>query len=333
MRPTLQDIAEKAGVSTATVSRTLNDRPGVHPDTRTEILRIAQELGYVVNTTFSEGTATLGLVNYKWSPEPAIMVDDQLLQGADHEARQNGYHIIATYVNETMMATPSDLPVVREKRVDGLLLVGPALTTPFIMELYESGIPIILVDNRIPNSEIDTVNSDNIGGVYRVTRHLLDQHHRRKLIFLSGPNHWFSSQERCQGYERALQEYDYLPRVVFMPETTLNSGYDAALSALEEYPDLDGIVAVNDATALGAIRALKENGRQVPDDVAVVGFDNVRWSTLNDPKLTTVHMFMYEMGIQATRRIIDVIERGAQTSFQLRLGTKVIFRESCGGPT
>ncbi len=331
MRPTLQDIAEKAGVSTATVSRTLNDRPGVHPDTRSEILRIAQELGYIASAESSDGTATLGLITYKWTPEPVTILDDQLLQGSDHEAHQNGYHIITTYVNETMMATPLDLPVVRDKRVDGLILVGPALTQSFIMELHDSGLPIILVDNSIPHSNIDTVNADNIGGVYRVTRHLLEQHERRRLVFLSGPDHWFSSQERRQGYERALHEFDCLPHVIYMPETTLNSGYEATLSALEQHSDLDGIVAVNDATALGAIRAMKEHGHSVPEDIAVVGFDNVRWSTLNEPKLTTVHMFMYEMGIQATHRLIDVIERGAQTSFQLRLGTKVIVRESCGG--
>ncbi len=120
------------------------------------------------------------------------------------------------------------------------------------------------------------------------------------------------------------------PCVVYMPDTTVNTGQAGTLEALERYPDLEGIVAVNDATALGAIRASKKQGRHIPDDLVVVGFDNVTWGPLHDPPLTTVRMFKYEMGIEAARRLIDMIERGPLPSFVLRLGTEVIVRESCG---
>jgi LacI family transcriptional regulator len=336
MRPTLQDIAEKAGVSTATVSRTLNNRPGVHPETRAEVLRIAQELGYVSSASAwpsaSASTSALGFITYKREPQPISTYHHQLIEGIDHEARQYGYHAITIYVDGDMMDNALGLSIIREKRADGLILAGPALSLSFITQLYNSGIPIVLLDNRITNPAIDAVVCDNVGGTYSVTRVLTQVHHLQRLIFLSGPAHWFSSRERRQGYKRALEAIGQQPEVVYMPDTTVNASYAATADILQTYPDLEGIVAVNDATALGAIRSLKDHGRAVPDDIAVVGFDNVTWGSLNEPSLTTVRMFKQEMGIQAARRLIDVIERGVTTGFHLRLGTKLIIRRSCGCP-
>jgi DNA-binding LacI/PurR family transcriptional regulator len=115
-----------------------------------------------------------------------------------------------------------------------------------------------------------------------------------------------------------------------MQDTTMPMGHVAMLEALERYPDLEGVVAVNDATAFGAIRACKENNIDVPGDLAVVGFDNVGWAAHHDPSLTTVRMFRRETGIQAARHLIDKIERESPSGFQLRLGTEQIIRESCG---
>jgi LacI family transcriptional regulator len=146
-------------------------------------------------------------------------------------------------------------------------------------------------------------------------------------VFFSGPADWFSSRERRVGYEKALAQP---PRVIYMQDTTMPMGYTAMLQALDRYPDLDGVVAVNDATAFGAIRACKERGIAVPGDVAMVGFDNVGWAAHHDPPLTTVHMFHRETGIQAARHLIDKIERDTSPGFQLRLGIELIFRTSCG---
>jgi LacI family transcriptional regulator len=336
MKPSLQEIADKAGVSIATVSRALNDRAGVHPDTRERILRIAREMGYMPNVAAkglaTSRTYTLGLITYDRRPQPISSYHTKIVQGVDHEARQRGYHVITTFISSDMMADALRLPLIAEQRVDGLILVGPALKASFIIQLYGSGIPIVLVDNLLSETNIDAVVCDNVGGTYRATRHLIDVHDLRRLVFFSGPADWFSSRERRQGYEQALSEIGQAPQMITMPDTTVNMGYDAMLEALERYPDLEGIVAVNDATAVGAIRACKEHGRQVPQDVAVVGFDNVVWGSLHDPPLTTMRMFKHETGVQAARHLLDVIERGPMSGFQLRLGTELIVRESCGCP-
>ena len=335
MKPSLQTIAERAGVSTATVSRALNGRAGVNPETRERILSIARELGYAPNVA-ARGLATsrtyaLGLITYERKPQgPITSFPDDLMQGVDQEARRHGYHIITTFVNEELMQDAMRVPLFNEQRVDGMILVGPALKASFIIQLYSSDIPIVLVDNMLHETDIDTVVCDNVNGTYHITRHLLDEHGLRRLVFLSGPADWFSSHERYQGYRQALAEVGEEPRVFYMRDTIMPQGYAAMKRALDEYPQLEGVVAVNDATAFGAIRACKERGLRVPEDVAVVGFDNIGWAPLHDPPLTTVRMFKRETGIQAVRHLVDKLERELPPGFLLRLGTEVIVRRSCG---
>lgn len=337
MKPSLQAIAEKAGVSTATVSRALNDRDGVNAETRQRILRIAQEMGYVPNAAARglamSRTYTLGLITYKREPQrPISNFPDEMIQGIDHEARQRGYHVITTFVDADMMQDISSVPLLRDGRVDGVILVGPAITAHFIIKLHNHQIPLVLVDNLLKKTAIDAIVCDNVGGTYGITRHLIREHGLRNLLFLSGPADWFSSRERREGYEKALAEIDQEPRIVFMEDTTMPMGYAAMQQALARYADLEGVVAVNDATAFGAIRACKEKGCRVPGDIAVTGFDNTGYAPLHDPPLTTVRMFKYETGIQAVRHLIDKFERESPPGFQLRLGTELIVRASCGCP-
>ncbi len=334
MKPNLQAIAERAGVSTATVSRALNDRAGVNPETRKLIFEIAQELGYTPNiaarSLATARTYNLGCITSKRPPQPIPSYHTQIVQGIDHEAKQHGYHVITTFVDAN--ADFQQLPLVAEQRVDGLILVGPALDVSFIIQLYNSQIPLVLVDNLLKETTLDAIVCDNVGGTYKATHHLIATHGLRKILYLSGPAGWFSSRERRQGYEQALAEIGQTPHIVSMPDTTVETGYSAMLEVLKRSPDIQGVVAVNDATAVGAIRACKEKGWSVPGDIAVVGFDNVLWSPIYEPALTTIRMFKYETGIQAARRLIDKIERDDTPGFQLRLGTEIVIRESCGCP-
>lgn len=335
MKPSLEAIAEKAGVSTATVSRALNDRAGVNPETRERVLLIAREMGYMPNVAAkglaTSRTYTLGLIMSDRPPqEPITSFPDETLLGVDQEARDRGYHIITTFVNSDMMQDALRVALVSEQRTDGLILVGPALRASFIIQLYASDVPIVLVDNLLTETPMDAIVCDNIGGTYSITRHLTQTHALRNLVFISGPADWFSSRERRLGYENALAEIGQRPCVVYMEDTMMSFGYGAMLEALERFPDLEGIVAVNDATAFGAIRACKERAIRVPEDVAVVGFDNVGWAPLHDPPLTTVRIFWREIGVQAARRLVDRIERGTPTSIRLRMSTELITRRSCG---
>jgi LacI family transcriptional regulator len=334
MSPTLKDVADKAGVSTSTVSRVLNDLPGISTPTRVRVLEAARELGYSANMS-ARGLATartynIGVVSYQRPPHLMADMVPGSNTGIEEGLRQSGYHMLTAHVSKGMMRRNEILPMVRERRVDGLILIGPAIDRRYILQLHSTGTPIVLFDNMLEETDLDCVLSDNERGAYEVTRHLLTVRRHRCTVFLSGPTHWHSSRERYAGYVRAVSEAGLEPHRVVMPDTTIETGEEAMRPALEAIPDLTAVVGVNDATAWGAGRACKEAGLTVPDDIAIVGYDDVGWARLHEPPLTTVRMNTQEMGFQAARRLIELIERGPSPPLRIRVGTEVIVRGSCG---
>jgi LacI family transcriptional regulator len=253
--------------------------------------------------------------------------------GINDICQRLGYHLLTTIVDNDAMKNPRQLPMVRENRVDGLILAGPAIKASFILDLHNSGLPIVLLDNRLRGTDIDCVLHENVESAYRLTQHLISEHQHQKIVFLSGPKGWLSSQERVAGYERALAEVSLEPRIIYMPKTSVETGMDAMERALAEFPDLTAIVAVNDAVAIGATRTCKKMGRSVPEEIAITGFDNVGWAELHDPPLTTARAFGEEMGRQAAQRLIELIESSPDQEhirYRLRVGAKLMIRRSCG---
>lgn len=338
MSTTIKDVAARAGVSPATVSRVLNDRPGISPQTRERVLQAARELNYspsvAARSLATARTYNIGYVGYKYGAGPPADLRSSnatpgVLEGMDEELTRRGYHLLTTYVDKEMVRGLDVPNMVRQGRVDGLILNGPALSPRFILQLRNTGLPIVLVDNLLSETPIDCVLCDNEGGAYQATKHLIEHGHRR-IVFLSGPADWLSSRERAAGYRRALHEAGLEPRVVFMPNTIVDTGRDGMLTALEEHPDLTAVMAVNDATAVGVVQVCRQSGRAVPDEVAVVGFDDTDWAQIHTPPLTTVHISWYEIGVQAARRVMDLIERDNRVPIQMRLAIELIVRQSCG---
>jgi DNA-binding LacI/PurR family transcriptional regulator len=335
MPATASDVAAKAGVSASTVSRVLNDKPGVGAETRRRVLEAVKELHYVPDVA-ARGLATahmqnVGFVVYSYGVSPRLSADfsPRIMQGVEEELTHHGYHAILAALKPT--TSPSGLKIVRESRVDGLILIGPRFSPRSILELKSAGFPIVLIDNALHETKIDSILCDNSDGAYKAAKHLIEHGHSR-IVFLRGPAEWVSNRERCAGYQQAMSEAGLESQVVPMSDTTIDTGYEALGRALETYPDLTAICAVNDATAIGAIRALKEAGRQLPDDVAITGFDDISWAALNEPPLTTVHIYLEEIGRFAARRLVDLIEGNSQVPMRISLATRLVIRQSCGCP-
>ncbi len=338
MSPTINDVAARAGVSPATVSKVLNDRPGVSPQTRERVLQAAQELSYspsvAARSLATSRTYNVGYIGYKYGYVlPADLRPSSgapgTLEGIDEELTRRGYHLLTTWVDREAVKGLDVPNMVHQGRVDGLILNGPAFSPRFILQLRNRGLPIVLVDNFLNETAIDCVLCDNEGGAYQAAKHLIEHGHER-IVFLSGPADWLSSHERAAGYRRALHEAGLEPHLVFMPNTIVDTGRQAMLTALEEYPDLTAVMAVNDATAVGAVQSCRQAGRAVPDEVAVAGFDDTDWAQIHTPPLTTVHISWHEIGIQAARRVVDLIERDDQVPLQMRLAVQLVIRQSCG---
>jgi LacI family transcriptional regulator len=335
--PTLRDIAEKASVSVSTVSRVLNDQPGIGAQTRARVLAVAKEMRFVPNAAAkslaTKRTGNIGFVTYKWSVSSRFAAASLDAVGINEESQRLDYHVVSTLVDQKAMANALQLPMVHQNRVDGLVLAGPALKPSFILELYNSGLPIVLLDNDLRGTDIDCVLHENELSTYRLTQHLIHEHQHKNIVFLSGPVTWLSSRERGAGYRRALAEASLEPHVIYMPSTTVETGMEAMKTALDQAPDLTAVVAVNDAIAVGAMRACKAVGIAIPEQIAVVGFDNIGWAQLHDPSLTTVHAYGEEMGRQAVRRLAELIELNPEEEharLRLRVGTKLMIRRSCG---
>lgn len=334
MSPTLKDVAEKAGVSIATVSRVLNDQPNVSPETRTRVLSAARDLNYTGNVSakslVTDRTRNVGVVGYR-RPDRVMANVPDTNNGIEEALSQQGYHMIRTRVDREMVRAKIKPPIVKEKRVDGLILVGPVLENRYILELYSTGIPMVLLDNMLEETQIDSVNSDNERGTYKITHHLLSSPHQHQTtVFLSGPTDWPSSRERYAGYVRAVTEAGLEPHRLVMPDTIVETGQQAMHEVLKKYSDITAVVCVNDATAWGAIRVAREAGLSVPEDIAVVGYDNVLWSSLIEPPLTTIMANFHEIGFQAAQRLIEIIERGPSPPLDIRVAFEIVIRRSCG---
>jgi len=333
MAVTASDVAARAGVSVSTVSRVLNDKPGISIETRRRVLEVVKELHYVADVA-ARGLATahmqnVGFVMYRMPARLSADFSSRIMQGVEEKLTHHGYHTILAALNST--DSLSKLKIVRENRVDGLILNGPRFSPRSILELKSIGLPTVLVDNTLNETKIDNILCDDEDGAYEAAKHLIEHGHSG-IVFFCGPAEWVSNRERCAGYRRALREAGLEPRVLYMPDTTIDTGYEVVAQALEAYPDLTAICAVNDATAIGAIRALKEAGRRVPSDVAITGFDDINWAEFNEPPLTTVHIFLEEMGRFAAQRLIELIEGEYQVPTTTSLATRLVIRQSCGCP-
>ncbi len=331
---TQKEIADKLGVSVATVSRALNDQPGVSPEIRARVLSAAQEMGYTPNLSARTlATATTQTVAFVIHTTGQAVNDDPfypiIMAGAEAYLSHHGYHILLNTLNDRVMAHPEEFSLLRQNVVDGLILAGPEIAPAFILGMLTASVPLVLVDNCLSQTVVNCVLNDDEGGAYSATRHLVEHGHTC-ITFLSGPNEWVSNRERGKGYLRAVEEAGLTPLVIRESETTVASGERAMRQALETCPELTAVFAVNDSMAIGAIRAAAALGRRTPDDLCVVGFDDISWAQMNEPTLSTGHVFKRRIGELAAQSLLDCIQNPGTAPAKTLVSTELVLRASCG---
>jgi LacI family transcriptional regulator len=331
---TLAELAEKLNLSTATISRALNDQPGVGMETRQRVLAAAAELGFAphsgARTLATTRTENIGFVLYA-KPVGSDPFYSRIVQGVERECARHGYHLFLSALDPDQAAQPQAFSLVQSRRVDGLILAGPDIPARFVLELHASRLPIVLVDNALSETALDAVLSDDSGGAYAATQHLIE-HDYRSIACVSGPQEWVSSRERTAAYQRALAEAGMAPQIVARDETTHETGLDAMRQILAGGTVPRAVFAVNDAMALGVIHAVEAAGLRVPQDIAVVGFDDLAWTALRPPALTTAHIYKEQMGRIAAARLFDIIAEPGSEPVRSLVNTRLVIRESCGCP-
>jgi DNA-binding LacI/PurR family transcriptional regulator len=334
--PRIKDIAAQLGVSVATVSRALNDKPGVAPDLRRRVLALAAELDFTPNVAArSLNGAHTGAIAFVVHQQPFPAARDPfyyvIMHGVERALAEEGYHIILTTVGAADERQAGDLRVVRESRVDGLILAGPDVVPALILSVAQRPLPLVLVDNALERTPLDCVLSDNCEGARTAVEHLLGHGHRR-IAFVGGPPTWLSTRERQEGFERALTAAPTWSVLIHQDATTIATGVEAGRMLFAAPPQPTAVFAVNDAMALGVIRAARDAGLRVPQDVAVIGFDDIPVAETADPPLTTVHIAKERMGELAARHLLERIRAPdpAPPPTRLIVGTSLILRASCG---
>ncbi|HED03858.1 MAG TPA: LacI family transcriptional regulator [Candidatus Fraserbacteria bacterium] len=331
---TLKDVAAQVGVDPSTVSRALNSKDGVSERTRSAILATVKRLGYIPNATARglarNRTESLGfLVN----PQQLLRPDAfylEILEGVETVSQQQGYQLVFS-TNDT-----EALP--KAKRVDGLILAGCDLKQSSILSLKRQGVPLVLVDNHLDLDKVDSVTIDNVNSAYEAVAHLAELGHRA-IGFIAERLDDLSFSERFEGYRRALKAYglDWSQALVAQGlrdpsdrQKDITTYGQIAMQRLLARTVPTAVFAANDTAAAGAMRVIRKAGLRVPEDVAIVGFDDSFIARHTDPRLTTMRVFREEMGRVAARRLLRRIEEPDQPALQIKFSTQLIVRESCG---
>lgn len=333
---TMAEIARRLGVSIASVSRVFNDQPGVSPALRQRVLELSTELNYAPHGS-ARGLATTQthtvafLTVHRSLPLDEDYFYQRIMLGAQHELSRHGYYLLISTIESDQLGDLASLRLLRERRVDGVILAGPEIPPRPIVALQGMRVPLVLVDNSLPHSAVDCVLSEDENGGYAATRHLLDHGHTA-IAALSGPQGWPSNQARLQGYRQAMAERNLPPLEVHGEETTVESGRRTLSAALAQWPNLSALFAANDSMAMGAIRTAAAAGRRTPQELAVIGFDDLDWAEHAHPPLTTVKVHKRRMGAVAARRLVDLLRGDDEAPIRSTVATTLIVRSSCGCP-
>jgi LacI family transcriptional regulator len=331
--PTVVDVARRAGVSTATVSRILSGASRGRPLTRERVIAAARELGYrpsgVARSLKLRSTRTIGLIitdiANPFYPELVRAIEDAALErhqalllcnGAEDAAREAAY-----------------LEVLAERRVEGIIVASSGLTERHGRWLARAPLPVVLVNCTLPDVGIPGIQTDNVAGARLATEHLLDLGHR-SIAHVAGPPTNAASAERRAGFAEALAARGLDPdgAVVVTGDGHVGGGERALLEILARAPETTGIVAYNDLTAIGVLRALRRAGRSVPQDVSVVGFDDIAVAAEIEPPLTTVTQDVATMGRWAVEQLTAALAGNRPAGGPILLAATLQVRESTGPP-
>jgi LacI family transcriptional regulator, galactose operon repressor len=326
---TIADVAAAAGVSVATVSKVINDRYGVAEGTSARVRAVIDELGYtsslVAQSLRSRRSNVVGILVADIEPYAA-----ELLKGATAALRGTGYDLVVF----TDCGQHEDQVGWERRSLNRVsaLTDGAILVTPTSVEVAVDA-PLVAVDHNIRLSTLPTVDSDNFDGGVIATEHLIGLGHRR-IGFLAGRPDLESARLREQGYRSALEAAG----IAFEPGLVRIGGFDAATARtaardlLERTPRPTAIFAANDVSAIETIAVAQSLGWRVPEDLSVIGFDNVPESALAEPPLTTIDQSLQRMGAEAVRMLIELIDDPAREPEQVILPVRLVERASCARP-
>lgn len=331
---TLEEIARLSGVSRSTVSRVINQQPNVSDDVRKRVEAVIEETGYQPNlaaqTLVSKRSWMIGLVLPRsvstFFTDPYFpRLTQGIAQGCNQYDYTLGLFLVGTKEDEEKI-----LPrVSRKGMLDGVLIQSGRIGDQLIERLTNSNLPVVVVGSPLHSKDISYIDVDNISGAYNAVSHLIRLGYQR-ISTITGLLGSAAADDRLEGYKKALIERgrNLDQSLIVEGDFTEAGGYYAMQQLLPAKPD--AVFAASDVMAIGAMRAVREAGLTIPEEVAFVGFDDVAVATYANPKLTTIRQPIVRFGINAVEILIDLIENGVEPARRIIMDTQLIIRDSCG---
>ncbi len=326
---TLKMVAEKAEVSVNTASRAINNKPDINEETKNRILKVAQELGYIRNA------AAVALRTKKTGTIGVVIADNrnpfyaEVLNGMEEAAREKNYHIILANTQRDYKKEEEAINLLLAKRVDGLLITPVQDRDDDIKNLIEANIPFVIVGRDFENIEVDAVYNDEVKGGFLATEYLIKKGHKR-IALINGFLYKSPAKGRLEGYKKALNKYRISldESLISVGDINIEDGYERTKQMLEKNLDFTAIFAYNDMMAFGAMQAIKEKGLRIPEDIGLVGYDDIPFSSLISPALTTIRLKKQELGAESIKLLLSRINGNRKKTKKVMLGVELQIRES-----
>jgi LacI family transcriptional regulator len=332
-RVTQADVAQRAGVSQTAVSQILGNLQqdsSFRPETRAKVLKAAEELGYIPNVAAralrTNRTMTIGIALSYLTDELAL----RITHGIQEIAHERGYGVFIAETEQDALRERQVLDQFRHREVDGLIFVD-SWTNPEVYLNDDQNPPMMFAQLRESLADHNCVGMDNFRGGYEATSYLFDLGYR-KVAHISGPEHWTSSCERSKGYRKVIENHhlSYDPSLLEYADWEISSGLDATHVLLDRHPDIEAIFVANDLMAAGSIQAAASRGLRIPQDLALVGYDDRYLTQATLPPLTSYAIPVNQIGQKAAHLLINhLLRKNAREVPSISLSGKLIVRASC----
>ncbi len=328
MTVTIRDVSKKSGYSVATVSRVINDSDLVTEETKKKVGQVIKDLGFVPNNTArglsTRKSNTIGMI----VPNISNPFFGELIKGAEEAAGKNGFNIIilnSSYNNEK---TIKDIMILKSRNVDGIIMSSVDFDESIYNTLVENGIPFVLTGPVLSNHKINYVSVDNLEGAKKAIKHLIELGHER-IGYMSGDYASYLNKLRLQGYREALEANNIKIDKELVFKENIEKNIDKFMKMKSEDKPT-AIFTFNDYMALDYMEKLEEKGIKIPEDVAVVGFDNIKMASYYSIGLTTVDNRQEEFGEKSFELLQDIIKGKTEETHQIITKPKLIIRKTCG---
>jgi DNA-binding LacI/PurR family transcriptional regulator len=326
----LKTIAEKLGVSISTVSRVLNDKPGISQVTREMVLqelhRYRAQLAPAIRPEVN-AHRFIGIVGRRRSEKMDSIYFHHSINGFESVFRGFGFASLQVSIHSDEISHTSSLDSLMPDQCAGYILRGQSLSVPFVLKVLSLGKPVVLLENKLMEHQVNSVICNDYEGALSTTSYLIRRGHKN-IVHITGPGEWYNNRERARGYRDSMTSHGMKPVLIHHEDTTLHFGEASFNEIRSQAPETTAVFAVNDTMAIGLMDAARRAGVSIPKELAVVGFDDIPWSSLSHPSLTTSHIPIEKMGEMAAHRILQLIADADAPPAEIKVPVTFIERDS-----